>query len=51
MHKVALEQQYKAFILVHRNLKRAKKRQAKYADRISKDVKFEIGDTVYYKKQ
>ena len=49
MHKIALEQQHKAFILVHRNLKRAKKRQAKYADRNSKDVKFEIGDPVYYK--
>ena len=31
-HKIAIEQQHKSFIMVHQNLKRAKKRQAKYAD-------------------
>ena len=31
-HKLGLEQQHKSFVLVHRHLKRAKKRQAKYAD-------------------
>ena len=50
MHKIAFAQQHKAFTLVHRNLKRAKKKQAKYAGRSSKGVKFEIGDPVYYKK-
>ena len=34
-HKIAIEQQHKSFILVHQNLKRAKKRQAQYADRNS----------------
>ena len=31
-HKVALEQQHKAFTAVHRILKRSKQRQAKYAN-------------------
>ena len=48
-HKIALEQQHKTFMLVHKHLKRAKRRQAKYADQKSKDTIFNIGDPVYYK--
>ena len=36
-------------MLVHKHLKRAKRRQAKYADQKSKDTSFNIGDPVYYK--
>ena len=32
-------------------MKRAKKRQAKYADRGSKPVDFQVGDPVYYKRR
>ena len=32
-HKIGLQNQHKSFILVHNHLKRAKKRQNKYADR------------------
>ena len=39
-HKLGLEQQNKSFVLVHRHLKRAKTRQAKYADRNSKYTDF-----------
>ncbi|MCG8033371.1 MAG: DDE-type integrase/transposase/recombinase [Candidatus Thiodiazotropha taylori] len=47
-HQIALEQQHKSFVLVHKHLKRARKRQKKYADRKAKDIKFEVGDPVYY---
>ena len=49
-HKIALQQQHKLFILVHNHMKRAKKRQAKYTDRGSKPVDFQVGDPVYYKR-
>ena len=49
-HKIALQQQHKLFTLVHDHMKRAKKRQAKYTDRGSKPVDFQVGDPVYYKR-
>ena len=49
MHKIALEQQHKSFMQVHNYLKKAKRRQAKYADKNSKDIPFEVGDPVYLK--
>ena len=49
MHQIAIEQQHKSFVLVHNHLKRAKKRQAKYADRSATEVNFEVGDPVFYK--
>ena len=49
MHKIALQEQHKSFVAVRNNLKSAKKRQAKYADKGTKNVEFEIGDPVYYK--
>jgi len=50
LHKIALQQQHKSFLLVHKRLKKEKKRQAKYADKKRKDQQFQIGDPVYYKK-
>ena len=50
-HKIAIEQQHKSFIMVHQNLNRAKKRQAKYADRNSQYTEFQVGDPVYLKQQ
>ena len=49
LHKITLQEQQKAFVIVKINLRKAKKRQAKYADRNSKAVEFEIGDPVCYK--
>ncbi|KAK3108120.1 hypothetical protein FSP39_001638 [Pinctada imbricata] len=46
-HQIALQQQHKAFTLVHRNMKEAKKKQKKYADKKSKEENFQIGDPVY----
>lgn len=48
-HKIALQEQHKSFVIVRNNLKRAKKRQAKYANKGTKVVEFEVGDPVYYK--
>ena len=48
-HKIALEIQHKAFTYVHRHMKKAKQIQAKYADKNSKPVDFEVGDPVYLK--
>ncbi|KAK3103802.1 hypothetical protein FSP39_022015 [Pinctada imbricata] len=49
LHQLALEIQHKSFISVHRHLKKAKRRQAFYADRKSKEINFQIGDPVYLK--
>ncbi len=49
LHQVALQEQHKTFTLVRRHLKKAKKRQAKYADRGTKKVEFMVNDPVYYK--
>ena len=46
-HKIALEQQHKSFVLVHKYLKGAKRRQAKYANKKAGEVQLEIGDPVY----
>ena len=46
-----LNPRQKYMVLVHRHLKRAKKRQAKYADRNSKHTDFQVGDPVYVKQQ
>ena len=46
--QIALEQHHKSFVLVHKHLKRARKRQKKYADKKAKDEHYEVGDPVYY---
>ncbi|XP_052706731.1 uncharacterized protein LOC128182162 [Crassostrea angulata] len=43
-HKIALQEQHKAFLLVHRNMKEAKKKQKAQADKRSKDENFQIID-------
>lgn len=47
IHKIALEQQHKSFVLIHRYLKQAKKKQKRLADRNSKDEHLKVGDPVY----
>ena len=47
--KTALQEQHKSLVTVRNNLKKAKKRQAKYANKNTKVVEFEVGDPVYYK--
>ncbi|CAC5394092.1 unnamed protein product [Mytilus coruscus] len=46
-HKIAIQKQHKSFVLKY--LKRDKKRQAKYANKNAKEVKFKVGDLVYLK--
>jgi len=48
-HMIQLELQHKSFVLVHKRLRSAKKRQARYADIRSKLVEFKVGDPVYLK--
>ena len=50
-HKIGLQDQHKSFVLVHKHLKKAKKRQAKYANQNSEYTEFQIGDPVYLKQQ
>ena len=47
LHKIALEQQHKSFVLVHRYLKQAKKKQKRLADKNSREEDFKVGDPVY----
>ena len=49
MHQIALQEQHKSFVAVRNHLRKAKKRQAKYADRGTKTIEFRVGDPVYYK--
>ena len=48
-HKITLQEQHKAFLNEKNNLRKAKQRQARYADRNTKSVDFKVGDPVYYK--
>ena len=48
-HQTVLQEQHKAFVSVRNHLKKAKKRQAKYADRGTKAIYYEVGDPVFYK--
>ena len=50
-HKIGLQNQHKSFILVHSHLKKAKKRQNKYADRNAQFTEFQVGDPVYVKRE
>ena len=47
-HQTVLQEQHKAFVSVRNHLKKAKKRQAKYADRGTKPIDYEVGDPVFY---
>ena len=46
---IRLQEQYKSFVTVRNHLRKAKKRQAKYADRGTKEIEYKVGDPVYYK--
>ena len=48
-HKIGLETQHKAFVEVHKHMKKAKQKQARNADKDSKAVDFQVGDAVYLK--
>ena len=48
-HEVALKCQHKAFVDVHRRMKKARERQAKYANRGCKPVGIKVGNPVYLK--
>ena len=50
-HRIGLQQQHKSFVLVHRYLKKAKKKQAKYANQNSEYTELKVGDPVYLKQQ
>ena len=49
LRKTILNPEYYAFVSVRNHLKKAKKRQAKYADRGSKMIDFEVGNPVFYR--
>ena len=48
-HQIALQEQHKSFVTVRNHLRKAKKHQAKYADRGTKEIEYKVGDPVYYK--
>jgi hypothetical protein len=48
-HKVALEQQHKAFLWVHSNRRKARTRRNKYANKNASDVVLQVGDPVFYR--
>ena len=48
-HRTALQEQHKSFVTVRNHPRKAKKRQAKYADRGPKEIEYKVGDPVYYK--
>ena len=50
-HQIALQEQHKTFVHVRNHLKKAKKRQARYADKKAKSVDFNVGDPVYYENK
>jgi len=49
-HKIALQEQHKAFAVVQNKLKKEKKRQKEYANKNRKLVELQVGDPVYLKK-
>ena len=48
-HQIALQEQHKLFLTVINHLRKSKKRQAKYADRGTKEIEYKVDDPVYYK--
>jgi hypothetical protein len=48
-HKIALEQQHKAFKIAHRNLKKAKRRRNDYANKNATEVSLDVGQAVLLK--
>ena len=50
MHQISLQEQHKAFILVHSSLRKQQRKQEKYVNKNRKDITYQIGDPVYWKK-
>ncbi|MCG8045975.1 MAG: RNase H-like domain-containing protein [Candidatus Thiodiazotropha endolucinida] len=50
MHQIALQEQHKAFMLVHGRIRKQQRKHAKYGNKNRKDVSYNIGDPVFYKK-
>ena len=48
-HEIALQEQHKSFVAVRNNLKKAKVKQSRYADKERKVVGNNIGDAVFYR--
>ena len=49
LHRILLDAQHEQFVRVHRRMKKQKKRQARYANRNTKEIDFRVGDPVYLK--
>ena len=46
-HQIALQEQHKSFVTERNHIRKAKKRQAKYAHRRTKEIEYNVGDPVY----
>ena len=42
-HQIALQEQHKSFVTVRNHLRKAKKRQEKYADKGTKEIDYKVG--------
>ena len=45
-HRIALQEQHKSFLTVRNHLRKAKKRQANYTIRGTKEFKYKVGDPI-----
>ena len=50
MHQISLQEQHKAFMLVHGRLRKQQRKQDKYANKNRKDISYNVGDPVYWEK-
>ena len=48
-HEIALQEMHRTFTLVRNNIRKARKKATDGSRSKTKDVKFEVGDLVYYK--
>ncbi|CAC5368619.1 unnamed protein product [Mytilus coruscus] len=48
-HKILLEQQHKSFVMVHKNMKKSKRKQKEHADKSRRDIEFKVGQVVFYR--
>ena len=46
-HEIALQELHKSFVALRNNLKKAKVKQSRYADRGTKEVNYNLGDAVF----
>ena len=45
-HQIALQEQHKPFVSVRNHVKKAKKRQAMYAEKGTKEIEFQVGKEI-----